>query len=85
LAQDGPDRLIVHVDDSGPGVSDEDAARIFEPFGRGKVGQESRPGLGLGLAIARRICEHNGASIAVARSPRGGARFSLSFRLLARV
>lgn len=74
-----PGRLVIHVDDSGPGVSPEDEPRIFEPFTRGKVGRESSPGFGLGLSIARRICERNGGAIGVARSPRGGARFSLSF------
>jgi two-component system heavy metal sensor histidine kinase CusS len=79
LTDDERGRLTVHVDDSGPGVSPEDEARIFEPFTRGKVGRESSPGFGLGLSIARRICERNGGTIRVSRSPRGGARFSLSF------
>jgi signal transduction histidine kinase len=71
--------LTVHVDDSGPGVNADDVERIFEPFMRGAVGRDSSPGFGLGLAIARRICERNGATIHVARSPHGGARFSLTF------
>ena len=79
LTDDEGGRLTVHVDDSGPGVSPEDEARIFEPFMRGKVGRESSVGFGLGLSIARRMCERNGGTIRVSRSPRGGARFSLSF------
>ena len=71
--------VTIHVDDDGPGVDAADAMRIFEPFMRGVVGRESSPGFGLGLAIAHRICERNGAHIAVSRSPRGGARFSITF------
>jgi two-component system, OmpR family, sensor kinase len=76
---DSPRQVTVHVDDSGPGVNADDEARIFEPFTRGAAGSESSPGFGLGLAIARRICERSGGTISVARSPRGGARFSLTF------
>jgi signal transduction histidine kinase len=72
-------RVSVHVDDSGPGVAPDEWQWIFEPFARGKVGQASANGVGLGLTIARRICERSGGALIVGRSPRGGARFSFSF------
>ncbi|MBN2388976.1 MAG: hypothetical protein JXB85_18315 [Anaerolineales bacterium] len=50
------------VIDTGPGITPEDLAHIFERFFRGKAGRESKiPGTGLGLAIAREIVNrHNG-------------------------
>ena len=76
---DGEGKLVVHVDDSGPGIPVEDEQRIFEPFTRGATAGEATSGFGLGLAIARNICERNDATIRVGRSPSGGARFSLAF------
>ena len=67
-------RLEAVVDDSGPGVPDDAAATIFEPFNTGQAGREGA-GAGLGLAICRQIVERMGGTIGLARSPLGGARF----------
>lgn len=49
------------VTDPGPGVSPEDASRIFERFARGDAGASRRAGAGLGLAIVKAIAEaHHG-------------------------
>jgi signal transduction histidine kinase len=63
--------LAVH--DEGPGVALPDRERIFEPYTQ--VGEQSRAGgLGLGLAICKRLVEAHGGSIAVqARRDRGSA------------
>ena len=54
------------VDDEGPGFPD--------------AGEEVRPrGYGLGLALARRLCETQGWRLRTARSPAGGARVSIQF------
>ena len=67
---DGAVRLS--VDDSGPGVRDEEAERIFDPFVTGREG-----GSGLGLSMVHRAVEaHNGA-VLVERSDLGGARFTM--------
>jgi signal transduction histidine kinase len=71
--------VLLCVDDSGPGIPEEERARIFEPFARGTAGRAAQGGLGLGLAVARRICEHNATELTVDRSPWGGARFSFVF------
>ncbi|MGE0803943.1 MAG: sensor histidine kinase, partial [Burkholderiaceae bacterium] len=52
-------RLIVTVDDHGPGVAADELPRIFEPFHR----SSGSPGFGLGLAIARRAVEAHGGRI----------------------
>jgi signal transduction histidine kinase len=65
------------VEDSGPGVAEEDRARIFEPFVR--LGEEDA-GSGLGLALVAQQARHHGASVVVDRSPSlGGARFAVRF------
>jgi signal transduction histidine kinase/HAMP domain-containing protein len=70
---DGPDAVILGVEDDGPGIPEEMAARVFEPFYTTK-----HRGTGLGLSIARTIVEgHRGRMWAErgGEGPRPGARF----------
>lgn len=74
--EERPNDVVVHVRDSCPGISEEDLDAMFEPFWRGRSG---KPGLGLGLAIARRAMEAQGGSITATRSREGpGCHFSLT-------
>ncbi|HVI36971.1 MAG TPA: DUF4118 domain-containing protein [Gaiellales bacterium] len=66
----------IAVQDSGPGVPEEEAERIFEPFYR-SPGRRDAPGSGLGLAIARGLAEANGCRLSVAGPAGGGSRFTL--------
>lgn len=68
--------ILLHVDDTGAGVAPDERERIFAAFDRGSA-PRSRSGLGLGLAIARRVVERQGGTIGVGDSPKGGARFTL--------
>lgn len=90
--RDAAGGICIHVDDCGPGVSPAEQERIFEPFARGSAGDRAdaltalerrNAGVGLGLAISRKILELHAAQIAVAHSPLGGARFSIEFRAAA--
>ncbi len=60
----------VEVEDSGPGVPPEIRARLFEPLVTGKV-----KGIGLGLALVKRIVERHGGTIVHRPQSTGGARF----------
>lgn len=64
-AADG--HLRVRIRDSGPGMSREQIARAFKPFNTTKA-----KGLGIGLALARRIVHRFGGSIALASKPGSG-------------
>jgi signal transduction histidine kinase len=64
----------IRIADQGPGVAPEDRGRIFEPYVQ--VGEESQAGgLGLGLAICRRLIEAHGGSIAFEDRAGGGSVF----------
>lgn len=66
--------VVVRVDDSGPGINDDDAPHVFERFYRSPdpVTRQT-PGTGLGLSIVRSLVELMGGTIAVERSPLDGA------------
>ena len=66
----------VAVEDTGPGIAEEDAERLFE---RGERGTTSVKGAGLGLAIVRRLCELYGWKVSLAPRPQGGAVATLQF------
>jgi signal transduction histidine kinase len=64
----------VAVSDEGPGVSEADRERIFEAYVQA-CEQSRAGGLGLGLAVCKRLVEAHGGSIAVTERPGGGSRF----------
>lgn len=67
-------QVVMRVDDTGPGISDDDAPRVFERFYRSRNPETRQtPGTGLGLSIVRSLVELLGGTIAVERSPLGGA------------
>lgn len=73
LMQSADDAIQVEVTDTGPGIAPADLHRIFEPFYRGKD-NDSPDGLGLGLALTRRIIECHAGTVAVESVP-GRTRF----------
>ena len=66
------------VQDSGPGISPEDLAHIFERFYRAdRARSREDGGTGLGLAIARQLARAHGGDLLAANHPAGGAIFTL--------
>ncbi len=71
-----PDVIVLQVEDRGCGIPDEDLARVFEPFYRAESARRlGRAGVGLGLAVARRIAVSHGGTISVDSEPGEGSRF----------
>ncbi|MGG2458673.1 sensor histidine kinase [Streptomyces sp. RGM 3693] len=71
---DGPESLVLEVQDEGPGIPESERYRVFERFNRGgpaPSGPGTDGGTGLGLAIARWAVDLHGGRIGVAESPRG--------------
>lgn len=64
----------VSVEDDGPGIPIADRERLFAPYVRGE-GQTDCEGLGIGLAICRRVVASHAGTIRVDTSELGGARF----------
>jgi len=62
-----PGLLLIDVHDDGPGVPAETQAHLFEPFFTTETS-----GTGLGLYIARELCEGNGARLECIENPAGG-------------
>lgn len=74
LSAAGP-RVVVAVDDDGPGLPPELLPRLFAPFATGNA---KEGGVGLGLYSCREIARRHGGELTAGRSPRGGARFELA-------
>ena len=75
-------QVVMCVEDSGPGVPEDERERIFEPFvqlGRGLTGQQE--GTGLGLAISRELARRMSGNLHIEAAPGGGARFVVTLPL----
>jgi len=69
-----PGRLLIDVHDDGPGVPRETQAHLFEPFFTTETS-----GTGLGLYIARELCDGNGARLEYVENP-GGGQFRITVK-----
>jgi signal transduction histidine kinase len=63
------------VSDRGPGFSNDDLSRVFEPFTRGA--QKAEGSLGLGLSLVARIARAHGGRAFAENSPSGGATVTI--------
>jgi signal transduction histidine kinase len=70
-------RTVVTVEDDGPGIARE---RLDESLLRGARLDETGPGEGLGLAIAREIAHATGGRVSMDRSPLGGLKIEFDWQ-----
>ncbi|MEW8027058.1 MAG: ATP-binding protein [Candidatus Thiodiazotropha sp.] len=71
--EQGQNQIMIHVDDTGPGIDEQKLEMIFEPF---YTTRES--GLGLGLSISARIIDSMNGKLSAENLNRGGARFTIT-------
>ena len=69
----------IEIEDEGPGVSEEEAERIFDRFYRGERLTGTTRGSGLGLYVARTLARHLGGEISLRSAPGHGACFTVHF------
>ncbi|WP_243663816.1 sensor histidine kinase, partial [Rhodothermus marinus] len=72
-AQATDTEIRIRVQDTGPGLSPEQQARLFEPYGRRKDGTSR----GLGLLISQAIARAHGGRLEVTSAPGQGSTFTL--------
>jgi len=72
-----PAAAIIQVTDTGPGISPDDQAHLFEPFYRGHTARRFPQGVGLGLTIARDLVVAHGGRLEVKSSLGHGSRFTI--------
>ncbi|MGX5715023.1 sensor histidine kinase [Arthrobacter sp. MAHUQ-56] len=76
---DGTARSVIEVRDHGPGISEEDASKVFERFYRADTSRTRETGgSGLGLAIVAAIVGSHGGSVRVEKTDGGGATLVVS-------
>jgi PAS domain S-box-containing protein len=72
------DDVIVRVLDRGPGLSETDAAHVFEPFYRGSETAKTASGVGIGLFVCQRLVEAMGGRIWTRPRDGGGSEFGFA-------
>lgn len=76
-----PGWAAFEVEDQGPGIAQEQRARIFEKFERVATGSREQSGFGLGLWLVGRIVAAHGGTIDVVAPPQGGTLFRVRLPL----
>lgn len=74
----GPDRVVLHISDAGPGLPADLQQHPFRRFSQ-NPGKRRSGGSGLGLSIVKALTTSQGGEVQLGRSTRGGACFTLRF------
>lgn len=79
IAMDG-DRVVLTVDDEGPGIRADQREVILEPFSRlDESRSRETGGAGLGLAVVRTLTEAHGGDVRIGENAHGGCCVTISF------
>ena len=74
--------VAVRVMDGGDGIDAGESDRLFEPFYRSNRARGRAEGLGIGLAVSKRLVDANGGRIWARARETGGAEFGFAFPIL---
>jgi len=75
----GSNRIIINIEDDGPGISEDQYTNVFKPFFRlDKSRSLNKSGVGLGLAIVEDIINSHGGSIQLGKSKYKGLQVKIS-------
>ncbi|MBA7546817.1 Alkaline phosphatase synthesis sensor protein PhoR [subsurface metagenome] len=80
-AKEDGTNLIIEVQDTGRGISEEEQQRLFEPYYRLESDRERLSGLGLGLALSKKLVDLHGGQIWVKSGKGKGSTFGFSVPL----
>jgi hypothetical protein len=76
--EDGDGEVLIRVRDNGPGISEDDADRLFNLYYRSSVAAQTAPGAGIGLFVCRELVAAMGGRIWAHARPEGGSEFGFS-------
>ena len=77
--QNGANRVIISIEDDGPGISEDQYKNVFKPFFRlDKSRSLNQSGVGLGLAIVEDIINSHGGNIQLGQSKYNGLQVKIS-------
>lgn len=79
-----PDRLRITVDDTGPGLTEAQIARLFTPFDRLGAETTETEGTGMGLALSKGLVTTMGGAISAESRPGEGSRFTIELDIVDR-
>ena len=75
----GNSRIIINIDDDGPGISEDQYRNVFKPFFRlDKSRSLNKSGVGLGLAIVEDVINSHGGNIQLGKSEHRGLQVKIS-------
>lgn len=77
-SQEVDERVIIMVEDTGPGIPDSEKQRIFEKFYRGELGKSQPKGSGLGLYLVKYFVELHNGKVFLDSSPKHGTKVGFS-------
>lgn len=77
------ENVLVQVQDNGPGLSESEAERVFQPYYRKERDRDHLSGLGLGLALCKTLIDLHGGEIWVETEAGKGSTFSFTLPLAA--
>ena len=75
-------RIARDCSHSGHGINDDEAASLFMPFYRSPATAHLAQGVGIGLAVCKRLVEAQGGEVWANRRDSGGSRFGFSLPVL---